>query len=200
MKSICPLPEHWLKILDQLRNWISNTGAQVTAPPAPLILAGWVYSNDVEKRERWLETVEWAERHGCVHLLECLTPEKMYRVDEPSNYVVGPMGGPMHLAWNHEPRPSFTDMDAEKAISVLKEQWHQIAGVRLSKVTSPIEITGLKKRRLLVQADYNHAPPWGSWTRLDKSEKRREFTRLRQAVNYAIHPLMVDHIDFLPKS
>jgi hypothetical protein len=123
----------------------------------------------------------------------------MYRVEVPSSYLIGPKGGPMYLSWNYERRPDVAEQDAEKAVASLKDQWVEIAGHELSQVTSPLKLTGIKKRRLLVNADFNHTPPWGSWFQLSNSQERREFTRLREAVNKAIYPLMVDHIDFIQR-
>jgi hypothetical protein len=123
----------------------------------------------------------------------------MYHVEAPSTYQIGPMGGPVHLSWNYESRPDVSEQDAEKAIYTLKVEWVQIVGHELSQVTSPLGFTGLKKRRLIVNADFKHIPPWGSWSRLPDSKERREFTRFRAAVNKAIHPLTVDHIDFIQR-
>ena len=44
-------------------------------PPVPLILAGWAYSNDVEKRSRWQETLAWADHHGLGTLLSDIGDE-----------------------------------------------------------------------------------------------------------------------------
>ena len=50
----CPLPIKWNEIYKLiLKNNIENK------PPIPLILNGWVYSNDYEKEDRWKNTVEW---------------------------------------------------------------------------------------------------------------------------------------------
>jgi hypothetical protein len=35
-----------------------------TKVPAPLILAGWNYSTDDDKHERWSETLAWAAANG----------------------------------------------------------------------------------------------------------------------------------------
>jgi hypothetical protein len=49
----------------------------------PLILAGWAYSNDVEKRDRWQETLDWADRHGVADFVN-VSPKNMYSVNELS--------------------------------------------------------------------------------------------------------------------
>lgn len=42
----------------------------------------------------------------------------------------------------------------------------------------------------------SYPPPWGSWLSLARGGSRRAFTRFRAAVNAAIKPHEVDHIDF----
>jgi hypothetical protein len=65
-------------------------------------------------------------------------------------------------------------------------------------VTRPVAFTGKKARRLLVQAEGEAIPPWGGWfDRSTEEAKRRTFTRFRSAVNKAIAPHEVDHIDFV---
>jgi len=40
-------------------------------------------------------------------------------------------------------------------------------------------------------------PPWGAWSSLPVNEEtRRKFTRFRAAINAAIAPHEVDHVDF----
>jgi len=166
--------------------------------PKPLILNGWVYSNDIEKKNRWEKTVKWAESNGCQDLVVCIPDSDFYFVDEPTSYLVGPMGGPMYLPWNFEPksRPSSDVLD--KCMERLVKQWPKIAGKELSNLTQPIAFTGNKARRLLVQTDTTSQPPWGGWTYLSRVEsERRTFTKFRALVNQAISPHEVDHIDFI---
>jgi hypothetical protein len=40
-----------------------------------LILAGWHFTNDFDKRTRWKETVDWADANGCSHLLDGVDDE-----------------------------------------------------------------------------------------------------------------------------
>ena len=47
-------------------------------PPIPLILAGWVFSNDREKKQRWDDTVIYAKQHGYTHLFEHLSDDSFY--------------------------------------------------------------------------------------------------------------------------
>jgi len=91
--KICPKPVRWKEIYETLARRCSEQGIS-TAPPKPLILAGWAYSNDVEKADRWKETVIWAERNGFSELTS-IEPDDWYSVGEPSSYEVGPLGGAM---------------------------------------------------------------------------------------------------------
>ena len=167
-------------------------------PPKPLILAGWAYSNDIEKMNRWKETVEWANNNGCGELVNGVPDNEFYFVDEPSTYTVGPMGGPMYRSWDFKSKDKPSSKILDKGMQTLKVRWTEIAGEKLSKSTRPIAFTGNKARRLLVKADAASKPPWGGWDHLSHVEsERRAFTQLRTSVNKAISPHEVDHIDFL---
>jgi hypothetical protein len=54
-------------------------------PPIPLILAGWAFSNDFEKQQRWQETIVWAESHCCLELVRDLPLNSMYVVEKISD-------------------------------------------------------------------------------------------------------------------
>jgi hypothetical protein len=57
--------------------------------------------------------------------------------------------------------------------------------------------SGRKGRRLVVYADPDIQPAWGNWFRLSNVEsERRAFTRFRTAINKAIAPHEIDHVDF----
>jgi hypothetical protein len=45
-----------------------------------LVLAGWHFTNDVEKSRRWGETLTWAVTNGCAHLVD-VAGEDFYSVD-----------------------------------------------------------------------------------------------------------------------
>ena len=82
-------------------------------------------------------------------------------------------------------------------LEILKDRWPQIAGPELAAMTRPLGFTGRRKRKLLVWADTKTTPPWGSWTKLSiRLPERRKFTIFRNAVNAAIAPMQVDHIEF----
>ncbi len=197
MQEICPLPIHWHRVHMALSEAAVAADRKIPPPPTPLILSGWNFTNDVVKHERWRQTVAWAEKWGFAGIIQELTPEMMHRVEHPTAYDIGPMGGPMHLPWNYEPRPIVSNADAEHAVNLLQADWGKIAGPDLCNITRPLRLTGKKRRKLLVGVDPSATPPWGTWTALTTGPERRSFTRFRAAVNATIDPLMVDHIDFV---
>jgi len=167
------------------------------SPPIPLILAGWAYSNDVEKMQRWEETVAWARNNGCPEIVE-VPDEDFYYAEEPVFHKVGPEGGPMYRPWDFEKKERPSSNQIAEHLETLKSRWQDIAGPELAQVTHPLEFTGAKARRLLVQADDTARPPWGGWSHLSAVESdRRSFTRFRASINRAIAPHVVDHVDFI---
>jgi len=167
-------------------------------PPKPLILKGWVYSNDIEKKKRWGETVKWAENNGCIELIDGIQDKDFYFVDEPSKNQIGPMGGPMYRPWNFETKKRPSNEELEEFMQTLLMRWPEITGKELSGMTRPLSFKGKKARRLLVKADVASKPPWGGWAYLSNDEsERRTFTKFRASINKAISPHKVDHIDFI---
>jgi len=167
-------------------------------PPKPLILNGWVFSNDIEKKNRWDATVQWAEKNGCIELVDSIQDKDFYFVDEPSTYQIGPMGGPMYRPWDFEIKNRPTPEKLEEYMQTLLMRWSEIVGKKLSNMTRPIAFTGNKARRLLVKADAASKPPWGDWAYLSNVEsERRIFTKYRASINILISPHEVDHIDFI---
>jgi len=66
-----PQPLAWDRVYRLLLEWHRDRGlAGQDTPPVPLVLAGRVFSSSSQKHERWVETVNWAKRHGCHHLVE----------------------------------------------------------------------------------------------------------------------------------
>jgi hypothetical protein len=164
-----------------------------------MILAGWAFSNDRQKQLRWQETIEWAKRHGCAELVTSLPLDSMHVVGALSDYEIGPGGGPMYLQWSFDSKAKVGIQEKQAAIEKLGANWTEVAG-SLSAFTEPMRFTGAKGRRLLVSVNCDFSPPWGSWTKLEDAERRRHFTRFRADVNAAIAPLVVDHIDFIPRT
>jgi len=91
MVNICPNPRRWHEIHERLLVVCAERNiAQL--PPKPLILNGWAYTNDLEKSDRWAETVNWAKKHGLADMVSVDQPD-WYAVEEPSSHAVDPLGG-----------------------------------------------------------------------------------------------------------
>ena len=76
----CPNPVHWdsfWKLLPSIPN------SDRSRPLAPLILNGWVFSDDSQKRARFLEHLTWADERGAadsaLNFLESLSPTDWHR-------------------------------------------------------------------------------------------------------------------------
>ena len=191
---VCPQPQIWHKIHEALKEAWENAGSKGVPPPVPLILGGWNFTDDWDKKTRWDETVEWTKSQEFEHLIPKLHPRSEYRVDEIRKFIrLDPFGG-----YNEEPREAPDDEAAEAAMEILREDWKEIVGEFLAKCTAPVGLCGPKKRRLVVLANASVTPPWGSWTSLTYAgrDQKETFTRLRVAINTAIAPLVVDHVDF----
>lgn len=168
-------------------------------PPRPLVLGGWAATNDQEKLLRWENTVSWAVQNGCTEIISAIPEADFYYVKQVSTYEIGPMGGPMYLPWNWDPRKRPTNEEQSEYLQRLLAYWISIVGEDLAKVTCPLRFTGKKLRRLLVYVDTSHRPPWGDWASiLSTEQERRAFTQFRQSINKAIAPHVVDHVDFRP--
>ncbi len=63
---ICPNPPEWAK----LHSAAIAAAADGETFPKPLILAGWTFSTNADKRQRWEETVAWLEAHDLTGLIE----------------------------------------------------------------------------------------------------------------------------------
>lgn len=62
---ICPQPHWW----NQCHNLIPNncfTGDPDIAPGAPLILGSWFETPPAEKKERFIQHLQWAENQGAL--------------------------------------------------------------------------------------------------------------------------------------
>lgn len=195
---ICPKPTPWDQACKRLTEYAQRYSCIPPSPPAPLILAGWSLSNDVDKMHRWEETVAWAVKNGCSHLVSDIRDQDFYCVEKPTSYEIGPLGGPMYRDWDFEAKPRPSSDQITEHMEVLRSRWSEIVGKEIACNTRPLAFTGKKARRLLVLADPGSMPPWGAWSRLFRQEsERRTFTRFRAAINKAIAPHEVDHIDFL---
>jgi len=192
-----PNPSRWNDVFKQLVEYAEVHPCSPSRPPAPLILAGWTHSNDTEKMRRWKETVDWASANGCVDIVEGISDEDLYEVENSTGYSIGPMGGPCYRPWDFEAKVRPPEDELAKHLEHLSADWAKIAGSSLSTVTRPAAFTGKKARRLLVEVEDTATPPWGGWSYRSQDEaRRRTFTRFRSAVNKAIAPHEVDHIEF----
>lgn len=195
MIRVCPNPIPWSNVFKRLSR-VADVRADLSKPPVPLILNGWVFSNDAEKIARWNQTVEWAKDAGCEDLTDALLDEDYYFTDEVTSYQVGPHGGPMYRGWDFEAKERPEQEALENALERLNMRWAEIA-IGFADATRPVGFTGGKARRLVVTVTKDADPPWGGWDRISPAEeKRRTFTVFRRAVNKALEPLEVDHIDF----
>lgn len=83
MEYICPKPQVWNEIYNKLMQYYEENIGKIKKPPVPLILNGWVFSSDYEKKMRWQETIEWAKENNCIKLI----PE----IEERDKYIVETM-------------------------------------------------------------------------------------------------------------
>lgn len=189
---VCPMPRAWARIHTKLKKHWQDNGCAGSEPPKPLILNGWMFSNDIDKQECWKSTVQWAEERDLSE--KCtVTAKESYYVRELSayRYMEDWYYGP------HDPAPSADrELIADK-LADLKNNWSSIAGQELASHTNPLRFTGKKRRRLVVSKDESDfSPPWGSWWTINFIDKEA-FSSFRQAVNKAIEPHYIDHIDFI---
>src|SRR5437899_8046789 len=166
MQRICPNPMPWHTAFQRLSNFARSNRCNPPSPPKPLILAGWAYSNDVEKRARWEETIAWAKENGCAPLVEGIPDTDYYFVETPTTHAIGPLGGPMYRPWDYQPKDRPTLEQLAQFMQILQRRWAEIAGPEIARATRPLGFTGEKARRLLVLADDTVTPPWGGWAHL----------------------------------
>lgn len=187
---VCPAAWKLAEIAETLYHaWMAG-GSKGPRPPHILICGGWAFSGDMEKHQRWVSLVEWAEERGLSHLIPRLAPNEIYTAPDLS-------GGIWWDDWfTTPPQTRPTDEAVAAALECLRANWEAIAGPSLAAYTWPLRFTGRKMRQLLLTADPEYGPPWGEWRSLPPDDRRLTFTAFRRAVNDAIAPLEVDHIDF----
>ena len=71
--QVCPEPTVWHEVHLALK----KAARPSDEPPIPLILSGWVSSDDREKAARWRETVAWAKARGLDDVV-AVPPSKMH--------------------------------------------------------------------------------------------------------------------------
>jgi hypothetical protein len=79
MHRICPKPRTLDAAVERFNILQSHMNVSPTIPPIALI-AGWVYSDDIEKMERWNATGAWARKNGCEEPLDALSESDFYEV------------------------------------------------------------------------------------------------------------------------
>lgn len=197
MIKVCPLPSAWYSVSRRLAAYGRTHVCRPAESPVPLILSGWNFSSDVEKKARWDETVAWALNNQCPELVE-VAEEDFYSVVALQSMSIGPTGKPMLRPWNFGRRHKPTSTELSAYLDRLRATWRSVAGDELARVSRPLLFSGRKARRLVVGCDQGADAPWGSWFQLPQDEaSRRLFTRFRSAVNESILPHEVDHIDFI---
>ncbi len=97
----------------------------------------------------------------CTAIVEEISDQDFYEVDEPTDYEIGPLGGPCYRPWDFEAKVRPTKEELVKYLEYLSAHWGEIAGSDLSTVTRPVAFTGKKARRLLVQAGGAASPTVG---------------------------------------
>jgi hypothetical protein len=75
---ICPQPLAWERVFQVLLKHSEGSSKVLAPPPKPLILAGWAYSSDSEKLNRWNETLLWAKKYGASDLIPVLSADERY--------------------------------------------------------------------------------------------------------------------------
>ena len=76
----CPVPQKWNEIYTSLIGiWKGKKLSGDDKPPIPLILAAWHETTGLQKMMRWKETMEWATRHNCSHLIPELSNDEKFR-------------------------------------------------------------------------------------------------------------------------
>lgn len=193
MIFVCPNAAIWHEIYERLRTEWCALKIVGDGPPLPLLLAGWIYSSDQDKQDRWNATVRWAKSNALAHLIPNLLPEDCYWTEVLSTSYPEQRYRPDRYAV----RDRASDDAVKSALHLLKSDWQTIAGSELASMCQPIKFTGKKARRLLVHIRSDRQPPWGTWTSLTCGPERATFAAFRRRVNEAISPLSVDHIDFV---
>jgi hypothetical protein len=84
---ICPMPMAWDDIHRKLRAAWESAGRLGDEPPVPLILNGWVFTSDLDKKLRWDETIAWAKARSLEHLVPHLSKTQRYEVMNPTGAV-----------------------------------------------------------------------------------------------------------------
>jgi len=189
MHTICPLPDKWNKIYSELQKVWEKARSSIPEPPKPLILNGWMFSTDMDKKNRWDDTQAWIAKYASIELIQSLSDADFYKVEEFSSYIP-------YQFYDYDVKTRPSDTEIENAMRILKEDWLSIVGSDIGEHTEPYKLSGKKLRRLIVKVNAKCVPPWGSWKHID-STKQEVFRVFRKSINSAIKPVYVDHVDFI---
>jgi hypothetical protein len=81
---VCPKPAAWNRLYELLPD--RRRDGYGFIPPAPLILDGWHDSSDEQKRDRFIEHLQWAHTHNALakvhHFLLRLPESEWHHVGE----------------------------------------------------------------------------------------------------------------------
>ena len=132
---VCPKPILWNDIYQHLEYaWIQN-GRNGPSPPRPLVISLWHYSNDMDKKDTWDRTIDWARQRGLQHLIPEIEPDQAYIVSQLTDWRrIGPMGGPMYLEWDFSAKAEPSEARLRSALSALISNWAEIAVSELSSI------------------------------------------------------------------
>jgi hypothetical protein len=194
MIIICPSPIPWEEAYQRLSQFAREN--HLDPPQRPLVLSLWHLTDDVEKRNRWQHHLQWASDNGCEELLSYLPESDFYTAQ---TLYVSPHLPSLFAEDNYKKKIRPTDQELDNYLKILKEDWKDIVGKKLSRIIiKPICFSGKKARCLRVLADGDTDPPWGDWGNFNGvgEVKRYQFTIFRAAICKAIAPHMVDHIKF----
>jgi len=197
-----PLPSDWAKLHSLLsKAWKLRDDGGLPKPPVPLILAGAAFSRASDIRQRWIDLITWANEYEFSALLSRNLPEP------PDHDVADAIAGVSEdgKGWwpeigeqFHDPKQKPSKKVVAETLEHLKLKWTEIVGNDLARATSPVKFTGKKSRRLIVIANLEFTPPWGSW--YSASCNPKAFSEFRKAINAAISPMEVDDIEFNTES
>lgn len=85
--KVCLEAREWHQLHEQMEA-ISQRN-KLSAPPVPLILAGWMFSSTRQKNKRWLDTIDWLNANGLYHLLENFTEDQYFFVRQLDDDIYG---------------------------------------------------------------------------------------------------------------
>jgi hypothetical protein len=192
MHSVCPQPSVWADIHQLLQQKWEAAGRLGEPPPFPLILAGWIYSSDLDKQSRWQMTVDWAVSNGYAELVNSISDDQFYK----TSYLTTSYPQQHYNLHSGPPVPKPDKETVSAAFCKLCDSWDSIAGSKLASICRPKKFAGRKFRKLIVTVTSNDTPPWGAWNYFTLGCDKNAFTHFRRHINEAITPLHVDHVEF----